>query len=368
MIEELHISNFRSIVDAEVKLAPLTALVGPNNSGKTNVLRAISFVSDALQHMNPESPHLQPVNISSELFLLNGLSKTGRFTITAKSPVGSFRFVGSPVLRSDGMIVSYECVLEREGPESATPPPPNPRSPRQSRPASPPVPQLGELKKQIAASPIYSFNLRAMRQPCPLGQRPTGMSADGQGLATMLFGMQSKSPDRYELFQEEFSRFVPEVKRINFKEVGQQLTLSYWEKGTKTSHSINDVSDGLVFVTALLALRFAETGFTILLLEEPEQGIHPWRLNQITDALFALTDPPSNGHGRPVQVVLTTHSPYFLERFKNSPESVVIVDRSPSEGTKCRRLSDRPADLQKIREASLGELWFTGTLGGVPAP
>ena len=41
LLHKVHIENFRSIKQLELELAPLTILVGPNNSGKTNILRAI---------------------------------------------------------------------------------------------------------------------------------------------------------------------------------------------------------------------------------------------------------------------------------------------------------------------------------------
>ncbi len=47
-ITKLRVKNFRSIRDAEIELGHLTALVGPNASGKSNLLDALRFVGDAL--------------------------------------------------------------------------------------------------------------------------------------------------------------------------------------------------------------------------------------------------------------------------------------------------------------------------------
>lgn len=44
MIEHIYISNFRSIVELEIEPRNLTALIGPNSTGKTNVLKAIDLV------------------------------------------------------------------------------------------------------------------------------------------------------------------------------------------------------------------------------------------------------------------------------------------------------------------------------------
>jgi hypothetical protein len=67
-----------------------------------------------------------------------------------------------------------------------------------------------------------------------------------------------------------------------------------------------------------------------------------------------------------VQVIVTTHSPYFLDLFKDHPEEIVIAERVDSEA-RFERLSDR-ADIQDIlADSPLGDVWYSGVLGGVPA-
>ena len=48
MIQRVRIKNYRSLGDVEVELGPLTVLVGPNASGKSNFVDALKFTSDAL--------------------------------------------------------------------------------------------------------------------------------------------------------------------------------------------------------------------------------------------------------------------------------------------------------------------------------
>ncbi len=66
-----------------------------------------------------------------------------------------------------------------------------------------------------------------------------------------------------------------------------------------------------------------------------------------------------------IQVVLTTHSPTLLDEFRDSPESVLIFDRD-EKGTHITRLADRPDWAKELKGSSLGELWYSGVLGGVP--
>ena len=79
-----------------------------------------------------------------------------------------------------------------------------------------------------------------------------------------------------------------------------------------------------------------------------------------------LSYPESFGSKRQaVQIVTTTHSPYFIDLFRDHPEEVVISQKH-GRAAKFERLSDRKDLKELLREGSLGDMWFSGILGGVP--
>jgi len=83
--------------------------------------------------------------------------------------------------------------------------------------------------------------------------------------------------------------------------------------------------------------------------------------------MYRLAYPESFNEKRdPVQVIATTHSPYMLDLFRDHPEEVVIAHKE--EGNVIfERLSDRE-DLEEIlQDTRLGDAWYTGILGGIPA-
>jgi predicted ATPase len=89
-------------------------------------------------------------------------------------------------------------------------------------------------------------------------------------------------------------------------------------------------------------------------------------LRETRDALYRLSYPASFGETRaPVQVIATTHSPYLLDLFREHPEEIVITQKHGSEA-RFERLSDRKDLPELLREGSLGDMWFSGILGGVP--
>jgi hypothetical protein len=89
-------------------------------------------------------------------------------------------------------------------------------------------------------------------------------------------------------------------------------------------------------------------------------------LREVRDALYRLSYPAAMGETRaPVQVIATTHSPYLLDLFREHPEEIVITQKHGHEAH-FERLADRADVAELLREGSLGDMWFSGILGGVP--
>jgi hypothetical protein len=82
--------------------------------------------------------------------------------------------------------------------------------------------------------------------------------------------------------------------------------------------------------------------------------------------LYRLSHP---GNGEPQamrsQIVATTHSPYLLDLFREHPEEVVVAEKHGRAST-FRRLCDCPDLSEMMAGVSLGDLWYSGVIGGVP--
>ena len=61
----------------------------------------------------------------------------------------------------------------------------------------------------------------------------------------------------------------------------------------------------------------------------------------------------------------SSHSPYFIDLFREHPEEVVITQKH-GRAARFERLADRSDLPELLREGSLGDMWFSGILGGVP--
>ena len=126
------------------------------------------------------------------------------------------------------------------------------------------------------------------------------------------------------------------------------------------------LSQGTLIALTLLTLAHLPQPPTLVGLEEPDRGLHPWLLRRVQDAIYRLAYPKDCGENRPpVQVIATTHSPYFLDLFKDHPEEISIANKT-GDNVQFERLSDQSHMREILGDAPAGEIWYSGILGGVP--
>ncbi|HOW19817.1 MAG TPA: ATP-binding protein, partial [Phycisphaerae bacterium] len=115
------------------------------------------------------------------------------------------------------------------------------------------------------------------------------------------------------------------------------------------------VSAGVRLLLFFMALAYHPSPPKLILIEEPENGIHPRRLADVMRLLRELTQGVHAGHK--AQVVLTTHSPYLLDQVDLEQDQVLVFRRN-DDGSR----TAEPADAARLRtfldEFMLGEVWF----------
>jgi predicted ATPase len=214
---------------------------------------------------------------------------------------------------------------------------------------------------------FYSLDEAAIAASVTL-QPQIELADSGANLAGVLDRLRDQHPERFEALNEQLGRWIPEFNRILF-ETPQQGHRSISLRTREGGHSIKatNLSQGTLIALALLTIAYLPEPPSIVCLEEPDHGLHPRLLRDVRDALYRLAYPEGSQEKRdPVQVIATTHNPYFLDLFREHPDEIVIAEKVGLEA-KFSRLSDRK-DLEEILgDAPLSEVWYSGVLGGVPA-
>lgn len=121
------------------------------------------------------------------------------------------------------------------------------------------------------------------------------------------------------------------------------------------SISATRLSDGTLRFLCLLAVLCHPNPPPLICIEEPELGLHP-------DAIGVLARLLKDASER-TQIIITTHSAMLVDYFTDSPDFVVVAEKS-EEGTSLNRLSKQ--DLEPwLKKYRLGNLWLSGEIGGV---
>ncbi len=113
-------------------------------------------------------------------------------------------------------------------------------------------------------------------------------------------------------------------------------------------------SDGTLKMLAYLTLLYDPAPPKLIGIEEPENFLHPRLLPELAEECRAAS-------GR-TQLLITTHSPFFLEELR--PKEVRVLWRNEAGYTQARLVSKSPGVREFVQEgAKLGDLWMEGHLG-----
>ena len=211
------------------------------------------------------------------------------------------------------------------------------------------------------------------------------VNEDCSNLVAFLDNMRDEHPNIWKAIETDLRKCIPEFDGINFGKVsiangsvvaGEQQNsigkrFGLRDKFGKT-YWAEELSEGTIYFLALLAIIHQPDPPKLLLLEEPEKGIHPRRISEVMNLIFRLAEE------KDIQIILTTHSTQVVDEFQDIPESVFVFELQEGE-TKIKNLltdiiepDNKKAEVKgypklDFNKHSLGEHWAIGFLGGVPA-
>ena len=320
MFKSIRYHNFKVLRDATLPLGRFTLLVGPNGSGKSTALQALQFVA-----------------------LGQSLDPTRFVSLNADGPPEVAIEWNDGVMTTARWSEKGSIVRMHNGSTDVA------------------------LDNRLAASVrFYSFDASSLAAAVTL-QPEMEMATAGQNLAGALDRLRDKDPERFQALNADLEKWLPEFDQVLFNTPNSGTReIELRVAGTKRGIRASDLSHGTLFALAMLALAYSSQPPPFVAIEEPERGIHPRLLRRIQDALYRLAFPENNQESRaPVQVVITTHSPFLLDLYRDHPEEIVVAERVGGEA-RFARLIDKNNLIELLGDSRLGDLWYSGILGGVP--
>lgn len=380
-LERISLEGFLSFGPREVtlELGPLNILIGPNGSGKSNFIEALAV----LRAVPRDLPRPIRQGGGVRFFLWRGESPAEAAKIAIVRSAGLLE-VATPGLRyhlwfgpegSHFVVIDESMTEVRNGIEYLEYDQGNVRlrtadgtrvllrksidttqsilSQRRDPESYPELSALADELEKIRIYRKWCFGPDApIRAACGADVRTDSLSEDFDNLPARLAVLCNDAAFKRRL-RELLRNLSPSFDDVNVVPEGGQLQLYLVDGG----HSMpaRRLSDGTLRFLALLAILLDPSPPPLVVIEEPELGLHPDTLPVIRDLLLEASTR--------TQLVVTTHSTMLVDGFTDQPEAIVICDRVEGK-TQLRRLdAERVAVWRK--HGSLGQLWLDGLFGGM---
>ena len=388
LIRRLKISGLLSFgpTGIDLPLEPLNVLIGPNGSGKSNLLEALSLLHAAPRSL--PAPVKAMGGIWEWLWKGDAAPKTGIIEALVNNPQqpkmplrhrleitengGRFEVVDESIENAkpytDEHTDTYfyyryqrgnPVINDRNGEprglrRDAVHPEESILSQRGDDPDHYPV--LHQLREQYGGIRLYrnwEFGPDAELRRPPLADAPsTFMLERGQNLALALSKLRG---ERRQEFVKALQQLYDGVVDFQVEVGGGRAELFVAERGRGARYiPASRLSDGTLRYMTLAAILLDPNPPPLLVIEEPELGLHP----DVTLTMSRLLIEASQR----TQLVITTHSHGLVDGLDDCPTSVVVCENDDGASI-FERLE--PEYLKEwLTEYSLGKLWSAGDLGG----
>ena len=359
MLTRLHVRNFKSLRDLEVRFGQLTVLVGPNGCGKSSVLQAVKVLRDLIFASRERSWF--PVELVSRPMDTANVDDTVDMRVELASPPRAVVVDASlrPSEYPPMVDVERTRLVCRSGSDEFT------------KTWSEPAPSW--VRECFGALKLYRLDTRVMEQPAYSEEPNPVLGTSGENLAAVLDALQGTRREDFDAIEEELCKFIPGLRRVRLHRklasvvrmvsidtgwnqirdnvIGHQVVLDF---DFARSVAADQASEGTILLLGLLTIIGAapERPMTVML-DDLDRALHPRAQRQLVEHLHQLlTKRPE------LQIIATSHSPYLVEHL--AYEEVLAMTQAPDDGrSMVAPLAEHPDAARWREEMSAGEFWST---------
>lgn len=341
VIDSVEIGGFANIRDVKVGLDDVTALIAPNGYGKSNVLRALAFGSRFIGASETErermmaQENVMPINRSMlrQDFSMEICGKSGdvwfeygfsfRWTVDERKGAvtgewlrmkqeerkfrqamlrkaeDEFLYLSSPTGRCSNLerVAGCQLALQKMAQDESL--------------------FFAEMVKDVAGTTFPQLDTLDNPEVYFSADSTKGIELLGElTLSGYLFRLKEQNPMAYNVLEDGIRQLVPHVTRFEPREIvladgrTRLYDIVVEERNSAYPTSVRQMSSGSKRMVLLLTLCVAarEKGLPLLMIEEPENSVHPRLLENL---LLALHD-----YAGETKVLLTSHSPYLMRHMR----------------------------------------------------
>lgn len=178
----------------------------------------------------------------------------------------------------------------------------------------------------------------------------------GAGLAGVYDAIINRDVDAFGEIASQVRSLFPSVAKIGLTNVTSSTKAIAVTLRDGTVVPAGAMSEGLLYFLGFAALPYIRET-RLILVEEPENGLHPARVAEVMGVLRKVSE-----HS---QVVMATHSPLVVNELEGHEVSVITRDES---GTHATLIKDTPSFEERSQVYALGELWVSYSDGERETP
>ncbi len=370
-IDSISIKGFRSLADVSVScLSDVVVMIGPNGSGKSNVIRFFEMLIWMLKSRRLAEFVARNGGADDQLF--GGSKRTSKIeaAVALRTGVGTCDYSFSLTFaRPDNLRVGPETIAwGKDGEE------PNAWhiSPR-GRIESEIIEDLQDAKKapRSAGSALTMLRLLSDHQVYQFHDTSDTsymkinwdisdnhhLLSDGRNLAAVLHRLEHEDVRRFDVICRHIGRVLPGFDRFIIEESYGKVFLRWKAKWTDKTFGAHLTSDGSLRFFALVTLLNLPSEMlpSVILLDEPELGLHPAAIGLIADMIKQLS------HDK--QIIVATQSPLLVD--ESELDEIIVLDLEDGR-TKLRKLNADDYKVWLDDDYTPSQLWHKNVLGGRP--
>lgn len=357
----ISIKGFRSIRAVEkLELRPINILIGANGSGKSNFVEVFSFLNairrGRLQAYTAERGGADTIlhfgsKITLNIFLKIFFNdKINEYEILLRSTDKDEFYVDSEFcwFWNKKYSNSLKYKINEASDEAAIS-----QAARGTE---------GWVQTRLDSWRVYHFHDTSEQSPI---KRMSDINdnqflrPDGSNLPAYLLLLKETQPSEYSLIRDVTRRVAPFLDDFQLapsRRNENKIRLEWIHKFSDKYFDVSSLSDGTIRFICLATLLLQPVGErpSIILLDEPELGLHPYAISMLASMVkSAATE---------TQIIISTQSSLLLDYFE--PEDILVTELEDGATTLTRLQS---SDLEEwLEDYSLGQLWEKNHFGGRP--
>jgi len=355
MLQNIKIEGFKSIKKLDLKLSPINILIGSNGVGKSNFISFFKLVNNIYEQ------RLELFSLKSGIDNLLYYGRKNTSSIFGELNFGNnaYSFIldstddGTLFIQREDSILPNTTQFKKNYFDINL---------KESRIKEKNRTRDNYLSEQLESYKIYHFHDTSLSAPLRSKANTNdnrSLKENGGNIAAFLYFLQEKYPLNFKRIEKTIQSVVPFFEKFNLEPAfldEDKILLEWSEKEhPETYFNANHLSDGSLRFIALVTLLMQPNLPKVILIDEPELGLHPTAINKLAGLIKSASE-------KDCQIIVSTQSVTLLNNFE--AEDIITVDKEENQSV-FRRLDSNSLN-NWLEDYSIGELWTKSIIKGQP--